>query len=140
MSSDLNLVVLEGIMDFFIKLRDKKILLIDDDEWIRDSLSLFFEGEGCSLDAYETAEEGIKALGKTPYSIIITDYRLPGMDGLKFFGRIQALYPDAIKILITAYGNQEIYALAHEVGVHDFIETPFNTTTIEDVLSGLILK
>ncbi len=124
--------------DLYTKLRNTTILLIDDDEWIRDALSIFFSGEGCSLDAYETAEEGIKALHRNRYDIIITDYRLPGMDGLKFFGRIQHWCPHAIKILITAYGNSEIYALAHEAGVHDYIEKPFTTTSIENVLSRLL--
>ena len=45
-------------MDLFSKLKKMRILLIDDDEWIRDSLSLYFEGEGCHLLALETAEEG----------------------------------------------------------------------------------
>jgi CheY-like chemotaxis protein len=49
-------------MDLFSKLKKMRILLIDDDEWIRDSLSLYFEGEGCHLFALETAEEGIEAL------------------------------------------------------------------------------
>ncbi|HOO38057.1 MAG TPA: response regulator [Deltaproteobacteria bacterium] len=124
--------------DLYTRLRNTKILLIDDDEWIRDSLSIFFAGEGCSLDAYETAEEGIKALRRNRYDIIITDYRLPGMDGLKFFGRIKKWCPHAIKILITAYPNREIYALAHEAGVHDYIEKPFTTKSIEEVLSRLL--
>ncbi len=124
--------------NLFVKLKDLKILLIDDDEWIRDSLSLFFAGEGCSLDAFETAEEGIEAIRKNTYDIILTDYRLPGMDGLKFFGRIQRWCPHAIKILITAYGNRELYALAHEVGVNDYIEKPFTTDSIEEVLSRLL--
>ncbi|UCE54427.1 MAG: response regulator transcription factor [Desulfobacterales bacterium] len=46
-------------MDVFDKLRTMKILLIDDDEWIRDSLSIFFEAEGCQLMVFETAEEGL---------------------------------------------------------------------------------
>ena len=45
-------------MDTLNKIEDVEILLVDDDEWIRDSLSLFFEAEGCELLTYETAEEG----------------------------------------------------------------------------------
>ena len=51
-------------MDLFSKLKEMKILLIDDDEWIRDSMSIFFESEGCYLLALETAEEGIEELKK----------------------------------------------------------------------------
>jgi CheY-like chemotaxis protein len=68
-------------MDLFDKLRPMKIFLVDDDKWIRDSLSLFFEGEGCHLMTYETAEEALEALEEGPV-IFIVDYKLPGMDGL----------------------------------------------------------
>ena len=80
-----------------------KILLIDDDEWIRDSLRLFFEAEGCPLLALETAEEGLVALWENTYDIIIVDYKLPGLNGIEFLKRIRFAHSDAIKILITAY-------------------------------------
>ena len=65
-------------MDLYRILRKMKILLIDDDEWIRDSLALFMEAEGCHLKACESAEEAWDALKQQPYDIIIADYRLPG--------------------------------------------------------------
>ena len=52
-------------MNLFSKLKNMKILLIDDDEWIRDSMQLFFEGEGCHLLAIGTAEEGRACAGLT---------------------------------------------------------------------------
>jgi len=94
------------MMELFSKLKEMKILLIDDDEWIRDSMRLFFEGEGCHLLALKTAEEGLEALKSKTYDIIIVDYRLPGMDGLKFPKLIQGSNPNAKKILITAYGGE----------------------------------
>ena len=124
-------------MDLFDKLKDMKILLIDDDEWIRDSLSLFFEFEPCGFRALETAEQGLKELESKDYDIIILDYRLPGMNGLEFLKRIQETHPQVIKILITAYGSKEIFSQAIELGVHDFIDKPFSTKAIEDSLSRL---
>ena len=124
-------------MDVFDKLKGMKILLIDDDEWIRDSLSLFFEFEPCAFRALETAELGLKELEGKDYDIIILDYRLPGMNGLEFLKRIQGTHPQVIKILITAYGSKEIFSQAIELGVHDFIDKPFSTKAIEDSLSRL---
>ena len=115
-----------------------KIALIDDDEWIRDSLSLFFEGEGCHLLAVETAEEAIEALKGQEYDIMIVDYRLPGMDGLEFLKRIQKTHPHAIKILITAYKDAKVVSEAIRMGIHDFIEKPFTTRTIEESVSRLV--
>ena len=125
-------------MNLYEKLRSMKMLLIDDDEWIRDSLSIFFESEGCLIDAFETAEEALKALKKQPYDIIMVDYRLPGMDGLDFLKQIKELYPNVKKILITAYGNSALISEAMQVGIQDFIEKPFTTETIEASLSLLI--
>ena len=56
-------------MDLFYKLRNITILLIDDDEWIRDSLCIFFESDGCHVTALETTEEGMGAIRKQAYDI-----------------------------------------------------------------------
>ena len=125
-------------MNLYKKLRNMKMLLIDDDEWIRDSLSIFFESEGCHLKALETAEEGLKALEKQPYDIIIVDYRLPGMDGLDFLRQIKNSYSNAIKIMVTAYGNKELISEAKQIGVQGFLEKPISTKSIETSLSRLI--
>ena len=126
-------------MDLFDKLRPMKIFLVDDNKWIRDSLSLFFEGEGCHLMAYETAEEALEALEEGPV-IFIVDYKLPGMDGLEFFKRIQASHPRAGKILVTAFADAGVVSQAASIGVEDFIEKPFTSKTIEESLSRVMEK
>ena len=125
-------------MDLFRKLRTMRILLIDDDEWIRDSLSLFFENEGCHMLTLETAEEGVEALKERTYDIIIVDYRLPGMDGLEFFKRIQESHSNGIKILMTAYGSDQVLSEMAKLGIQGFIEKPFTTATVESSLCRLL--
>ena len=125
-------------MKLFSKLKHMKILLIDDDEWIRDSLGLYFKDEGCQLLALETAEEGIETLKGQTYDIIMVDYRLPGMDGLEFLKRIQKTQPHALKVLITAYKSKGVVTAALKIGIQDFIEKPFTTKTIEESLTRLI--
>jgi DNA-binding NtrC family response regulator len=132
------ITILGEKVDVFGKLKEMKMLLIDDDEWIRDSLSLFFEGEGCHLVAVETAEEGVEELKRQNYDIIIVDYRLPGMDGLEFLERIKDSHPDALTLLITAYGSRSVFLKASEIGVQGFIDKPFTINTIQDSLSRLI--
>ncbi len=127
-------------MNLFDELRQMKILLIDDDEWIRDSLRLFFEAEGCHLTTLETAEEAVDALRKQGFDIIITDYKLPGMDGLDFLELIQEPGVRAIKILITAYKSKEVIEQAVGYGVQAFIEKPFTSDIIEGTLASLIAE
>lgn len=125
-------------MDVFNKLKTHDILLIDDDEWIRDSLSIFFENEGCHLKTLENAEEALKAIEREPYKIVIADYKLPGMTGLDFFKRIQETHPHTEKILITAYRNEEISREAKNIGIDYIIYKPFSTVAIEECLTHVV--
>jgi DNA-binding NtrC family response regulator len=107
-------------------LKNLRILLVDDDELIRDSLSLAFENRGCHLQAHETAEQALETLQNEHFDIIISDFKLPGIDGLTFFQSAAAACPDSINILITAYREKEVACEARRIGVHDFIEKPFS--------------
>ena len=127
-------------MDIFDRVKNMKILLVDDDEWIRDSLRLFFEAEGCNLRTFETAEEGMEAVTQQAYDIVISDYKLPGMDGLEFLRRVKEKQPNAFEILITAYANCEIVKEADEIGVKDIIPKPFTSEDVETSLSRIIGK
>src|SRR5210317_1663954 len=127
-------------MNLFSILRKMKILLIDDDQWIRDSLRIFFEAEGCQLQALETAEEGLFAIKEDTYDIIIVDYKLPGQDGIEFLKRIRTVNSDAIKILITAYKSKPVVSEAKKLDIQGFIEKPFTSETILESLSYLIKK
>jgi DNA-binding NtrC family response regulator len=124
-------------MDIFSRIKNMKILLIDDDEWIRDSLSLFFEAEGCYLRTFETAEEGMEAVKQQAYDIVISDYKLPGMDGLEFLKRVKEKQPNAFEVLITAYPNREILKEAKLMGVKQFIPKPFTSEDVETSLARM---
>lgn len=124
-------------MNVFSKLKHTKILLIDDDEWIRDSMTLFFEAEGCRIKALETAEEALVEIQRQDYDIVICDYKLPGIDGLQLFKAVQRVRPDTKTILITAYKTDALVSEAKQMGIHDFISKPFTSETIEASLSRL---
>ena len=128
------------MMNIFSTLQNMKILLVDDDEWIRDSLCMLFEAEGCNLLALETAEEGLKVLENQSYDIIISDYKLPGMDGLEFLRQIQGSHPSAVKIMITAYMNESLVSEGRKIGVQDFIAKPFSSETLEASLARLTAR
>jgi DNA-binding NtrC family response regulator len=125
-------------MNPFETLKKKKTLLVDDDELIRDSLSIAFKNKGCLLQTAETAEEGLQALNKEAFDIIISDFKLPGIDGIEFLKLATASHPNTVKILITAYGEKDTVSGALGAGAQDFIEKPFSILTLIKSLNRLI--
>jgi DNA-binding NtrC family response regulator len=122
----------------FSKLREMRTLLIDDDAMIRDALSLAFRNKACYLHAIETGEDGLQALDHGHFDIIISDFNLPGIDGLEFFKLAALSHPDTIRILITACWDNSISPLAFGLGVHYFIEKPFSVQTLVESLETVI--
>jgi DNA-binding NtrC family response regulator len=125
-------------MNIFEHLKSKHLLLIDDDEWIRDSLYLFFDSEGCSILALETAEKGLVVAQKQAFDIIIVDYCLPGMDGIEFVRRLPPNQAAALKILITAYGSRDMMRSARQAGIHETLCKPFDSDALEKTLARLL--
>ena len=130
----------ERKMGMYSKLKDVKILLVDDDKIIRDSLSLLFQSEGCHFTALESAEKGKEALQTENYDIIISDYMLPGISGLEFLKHAQESYPDALKVFITASQSRDVFYEAIDIGVQDFIQKPYTTSIIEKSFTQLLEK
>jgi len=100
-------------------------------------MKMFFLGEGLTIDTVETAEEGIEALAKQHYDIIITDSNLPGMDGLSFLKRIHDLCPGSFKILMTTY-LKDLPAAAAGLGVDECIQKPFSAKIIRHSLTRFL--
>lgn len=125
-------------MDLFSKFKNMKILIIDDDEWIRDSLRIFFEAEDCHVVVLETAEEGLAELKYQNYDLIIVDYKLPGLDGLEFLKRIQDGHSNVMKVLITAYRSKSAISEARKFHIQGFIEKPFTSESLMASLEHLI--
>ena len=125
-------------MNLFGTIKHMNILLVDDDKWIRDSMTVLFEAEGCALKALETAEEGLEIIKNQKFDIAIVDYRLPNMDGLEFLERIGVLMPNIMRILITAYGDKKMFSRAKRIGVEEYIAKPFTSENIEETLTRLV--
>ena len=121
-------------MNAFKTLKKIKTLLVDDDELIRDSLKIAFKAKGCALQVAESAEEGLAAVKEESFDIIISDFRLPGINGLDFIKQTTRIQPDAIRFLITAYRDDCIVSEAVRMGIHDFIEKPFSVKKLVNLL------
>jgi len=122
-------------MNPFNELKQVKTLLVDDDEFIRDSLKIAFATKGCSMRVAETAEEGLQAIKEERFDIIISDFRLPGMNGLEFLKLANITHPHSVNILITAYRDEYLFSEAIRLGVTEFIDKPFSVKALAELLA-----
>jgi DNA-binding NtrC family response regulator len=113
-------------MHLFSRLKGLNTLLIDDDEVIRETMKMVFAYNGCLIKVVGTAEDGLGALARETFDIIICDFRLPGINGVEFFRQAIESYPHTVRVLISGYGNEETIREAFEVGVHEFMKKPFS--------------
>jgi len=101
------------------------IILIDDDDDFRHALSQSLKLANYQLNAFAQAEEAIATLSKNDLSVVITDMRMPNMDGMTCLSHILEIDPALPVILITGHGNISGAVDAMRAGAYDFIEKPF---------------
>ncbi len=117
------------------RLNKLSIMLIDDDDLIRDSLGRALRIKFGTFLTFESAEEGLDVLDRQKFDVIICDYKLLGMDGLEFFKRVSVLSSQTLKILITAFGDdEEVVDGAKSIGMDAVIEKPFSVETLIDTI------
>ncbi|MBW1856007.1 MAG: sigma-54-dependent Fis family transcriptional regulator [Deltaproteobacteria bacterium] len=104
----------------------KKILIVDDEFNSRTLLAQLFQEDGYSADTAENGKTALEALKSTPFDILITDIRMPVMDGIELFHRAKEMYPHMPVILFTAYGTIEAAVKALKEGVFHYLEKPVN--------------
>jgi len=104
----------------------ESILIIDDEEGIRDSLSGILIDEGYEVEAVDSGEGGLEALSKRTPDLVFLDVWLPGMDGLETLEHIKDKVPDLPVIMISGHGNIETAVSATRMGAYDFLEKPLS--------------
>jgi two-component system nitrogen regulation response regulator NtrX len=102
------------------------VLIVDDEEGIRESLSGIFEDDGYSVLTSTSGEEALKLIKEQNPDLILLDVWLPGIDGIQTLREIKELKPDLPVIMISGHGNIEIAVKATKIGAYDFLEKPLS--------------
>lgn len=95
-----------------------KIVIVDDEEVIRDSLLKFLNQKGYSCKAHSNAHEALNAIREWRPDLVVTDYKMPGMNGFELLKIIKNKYPEIKVILLTAFANQDNAIIAAEAGAY----------------------
>jgi DNA-binding NtrC family response regulator len=101
-------------------------LIIDDEPLMRLSMEDALRAVGCEVRAAATGSEGLAMLEKGGYDIVVTDLRLPGMDGLTLLQAAKQRSPRTEVVVITAHGSVETAVGAMKAGAYDYITKPFS--------------
>lgn len=112
----------------------EKILVIDDELVMCNLLSDILKDEGYEVAAAQSGPEGLRIFKEDSFDLIITDIRMPEMEGLQVLGEVKKFDPDAVVILITAYASFETVQEALRLGAYDYITKPFDSEKIRFVV------
>jgi len=106
------------------------ILIVDDEEGIRESLSSILADEGYAVEAVESAEKALERSARGDLEVILLDVWLPGMDGLEALSRMQSFPRPPAVIMISGHGTIETAVRATKLGAFDFVEKPLSLEKI----------
>ena len=109
---------------------DGVVHLIDDDDGVRQSLAFLLASAGLAVRVYESASAFLEALGTLQSGCIVSDVRMPGIDGLQLLRRLQALGVRSPVIIVTGHADVSLAVEAMKAGAVDFIEKPFDDEAI----------
>jgi CheY-like chemotaxis protein len=122
------------------KMAGEKILIVDDDEGIREMLADLMEVLGYRSVVAGNGKEGLARLEKEKVSLVISDIKMPVMDGIEMMKKIKENFSDLEVLLITGYEADYSREEVKEAGAADYIYKPFNIDVIEKKIKSLLEK
>jgi len=120
--------------------RKGTILVIDDEEVMRDVLESLLTAEGYRVDTARTGEEGLEKFRERPYDLILLDVSMPGMGGIATLQELLRIDPEAVVVIITAYATFETAMAAWQLGAFNCIRKPFQNDQIVQIVEAGIRR
>src|SRR4051794_3840835 len=102
-----------------------RLLIVDDDEELREALARRFARAGVPVTTAESGEEALAKVGRCGFDVALFDLHLPGMSGLDLLARFKEAQPDAEVLLLTAHGSIATAIEAMRRGAYDYLPKPF---------------
>lgn len=117
------------------------ILVVDDEPDIRASLRHFLESRlKARVEVASSGKEGLEHLRKGGFDLVLSDYKMPGMDGLAFLAKAHEVAPQAVRIMVTAYADLDLAISAiNQARILHFFTKPIDPDHLVEVL-GIVLR
>jgi nitrogen regulation protein NR(I) len=115
-----------------------KILLIDDDPGIRDTLQQVLTGEGCEVVLERRGDDGLARAARESFNVVVTDLKMPGLNGLDLVRQLHVAQPRLPIILITAFGTTQTAIEATKFGAYDYLLKPFEIPQLLELISRAV--
>jgi CheY-like chemotaxis protein len=109
---------------------EKKLLVVDDEEMIRDLFEQAFSRAGYTVQTAKSAEDALEIMKKTPFSVLFLDLNLPGMNGIELCRQISKNWPMAISHAVTGYASLFEMHDCREAGFEDYFTKPVNLSDL----------
>jgi two-component system response regulator PilR (NtrC family) len=116
------------------------ILIVDDEQSYRQLLSLVFEGDGHTIRTASNGREALSLLQDEPADVVISDVRMPDMDGIEMLSSVRESQPDLGVVLMTAFASVETAREAFKLGADDFIQKPFDVEELKLIVKKTLEK
>jgi DNA-binding response OmpR family regulator len=118
----------------------KRVLVIDDEPSVADALKVILEDQGFAVAIAASGREGIEQAHRVAFCVIITDLRLPDMDGIEVIVAFREGGVGSALILTTSHGTPEIFARALDLGAVGVIAKPFQPSEILQLIAAALLR
>lgn len=116
------------------------LLIVDDEQSYRQLLTLVFEGDGHQIRTANNGREALAVLQAEPADVIISDVKMPDMDGIELLRAVREIHPDTGMVLMTAFASVETAREAFKLGADDFIQKPFDVEELKIIVRKAIEK
>lgn len=115
-----------------------RILIVDDEQFILTCLQEMF-GQLFTIFTAPDAREALALLEREPVDVVVSDYNMPGMDGLSLLIEVKKRYPDTIRVLMTAYADMQLVIRSMNEGeIHRFVSKPYKTFEFRRILDDCV--
>ncbi len=111
-----------------------KVLVVDDEEWMRDACVEILQPEGCDVMSVADGPGGLELIRRRSPDLVLVDLKMPGMDGIAYLSSVKGFDPDIVAIMITGYATLEVAVEAMKAGAYDFLPKPFKPAELRAVV------